>query len=198
MIVDISFAVHGGVLPTDHGYHLFCGISKIYPWFHNDPGIFFNRVTGYYIGDGKLSLVEGGSLTFRTPHDKIGMIEGLVGRKLKLFKSTIYIGVTTGVEMITPSAELYSRIVVTRNGKEKDYKREITKQISAISAGSSFELEFVKERCMMIRGAPTRGYEILLKNLEETNSLAIQEYGIGGRRKMGAGFFIKRRTNERN
>jgi CRISPR-associated protein Cas6 len=57
------------------------------------------------------------------------------------------------------------------------------------SLGVQGKLSIGKRRTFQIHGKQVVGFSLLVSELTAEESIAIQEQGLGGRRKMGCGFF---------
>jgi CRISPR-associated protein Cas6 len=114
------------------------------------------------------------------------------------------------VHPLVPAATLDSRLVAikltaaprTRNeqlGRDAldipsfvgRYTAEIKRQLGALGIVGSFEL--CGRRSVMVDGRHVVGYSVRVLGLSADQSIALQEKGLGGKRRMGCGVFRKTR-----
>lgn len=87
-----------------------------------------------------------------------------------------------------PAVALYSHLVTTKNGQDqKRFEDQIAKQMEHINVHG--KLTTRKRRTFCIHGRQVVGYSMMVNELTAEESIALQEHGLGGRRKMGCGFF---------
>ena len=67
------------------------------------------------------------------------------------------------------------------------YSAEITRQLKGISIERPFELR--GRRRVTVAGRRIVGYSVRVSGLSAEESLALQEKGLGGKRRMGCGVF---------
>ncbi len=78
--------------------------------------------------------------------------------------------------------------MTTKNGhNEERFKQEITRQLHQLKIKGKFTLG--KRRTFKVHGKQVVGYSLLVSELTAEESIVLQEHGLGGRRKMGCGFF---------
>lgn len=189
--VDIVFKIMGKTMPVDHGYALYSAISRISPQIHQDDQIGIKLLRGRYIGDGLLDISPFTHLVIRLPVSRITQYIGLAGHHLKLPTSELIIS-TPQTKTLTPSAALYAHLVSTKNGHDcQRFENEITRQIRELACKAKFVIG--KRRTFAIHGKQVVGYSLAVHELTAEESIAIQENGLGGRRKMGCGFFESQR-----
>ena len=72
-------------------------------------------------------------------------------------------------------------------GFAERYAREVKRQLEAIGISKGFELR--GRRSLTVGGRRVVGYSVRVTGLSAKESLALQENGIGGKRRMGCGLF---------
>lgn len=189
-MIDLHFQVQGETIRVDHGYALFSVISHCLEkeWFHDATGVRLALIRGKYIGNGQLRLEPYSRLTLRLPPEKADVYSKLIGRELDLDGHKIWIGGPSSEELI-PSAVLYSHIVTTRNGlHEARFSAEVRRQLN--KKGCQGNIIVGRRRIFSIHSKKVVGYSLLISGLTAQESMVLQEQGVGGRRKMGCGFFL--------
>ena len=185
--VDLCFTVLGRFLPVDHGFALYGAISRVLPFVHDDPEVGLKLLRGRYVGQGLLDIAPASELVVRLPISKVGSYLALAGKGLEVSGHLLRVGVPTTRALI-PSAALYASLVTTRNGQERErFEKEILGQLAALEVQS--RLHIGRRRTFRVHGKQVVGHEVLVTELTASQSIRLQEQGLGGRRKMGCGFF---------
>jgi CRISPR-associated protein Cas6 len=187
MKVDLKFQLFGNEIMVDHGYSLFSALSRLNPDFHEAYDIGMALVRGSYIGNGKLALKNNSYLRLRLPVEKLSQYISLAGHNLELDGHVIRLGVPNTASLV-PSTALYAHLVTTKNGYDLvRFEDEIERQFTALDCKG--KLTIGKRRTFRIHGRQVVGYSVLASQLTADESIRLQESGLGGRRKLGCGFF---------
>ena len=185
--VDLCFSIRGKTVPVDHGFDLYSCISRILPLFHEAQGVGLKLIRGRYVGDGLLSLQPNSWLVFRLRSSSLSPYINMAGNTLDLRGHLIQIGVPK-TRALNPSPVLYSHLVTTRNGQDKErFLMEINRQLSDM--GVKPEVDLGDRKTFTTHDKKVVGYSMQLLGLPDEDSIKVQEQGLGGRRKMGCGFF---------
>jgi CRISPR-associated protein Cas6 len=185
--VDLSFTVAGATIPVDHGFALYGAVSRILPQIHEDNDVGIRLIRGRYAGDGILNIFPKGELVLRLSVDRIAPYLVLAGKHLDISGQSLTIG-TMHTRALIPSVALHAHIVTTKNGNDPNrFESEITHQLNGI--GIQGKAMPGKRRTFSVHGKQVVGYSLLVSELTAEESIALQENGLGGRRKMGCGFF---------
>ncbi|MBM4042907.1 MAG: type I-MYXAN CRISPR-associated protein Cas6/Cmx6, partial [Planctomycetes bacterium] len=184
-------------------------ISRIIPAVHGDDTIAVHPIIGRYIGDRMLALTEGSRLVFRLDSDRIAEILPLAGKQLDLDGHTVRVGVPA-TRALRPAARLRSRLVVIKGFLEPEpfleavkrqladlgiqgtpglLKRRGDTSLEGRSHATPDRSPFVR-RTLRIRDKQVVGYAVEVVGLDASDSIALQERGLGGRRRFGCGVFV--------
>jgi CRISPR-associated protein Cas6 len=186
-MVDISFTATGATIPVDHGFALYGAVSRILPRIHEDNDVGIRLIRGRYAGNGLLNISPKCELVLRLPVDRIAPYLALAGKRLDVAGQSLTIG-TMNTRALIPSVALYAHIVTTKNGNDPNrFESEITHQLTDL--GIQGKPTLGKRRTFSVHGKQVVGYSLLVSELIAEESIALQETGLGGRRKMGCGFF---------
>jgi CRISPR-associated protein Cas6 len=200
-ILDLLFPVVGQRLPTDHGYLLYGALSRTLPCVH-DGSVPFSLapITGQYVGNGLIQLdTQRSHLRLRLAETDIRRLLPLAGKGLQLMRHNICLGVPQ-VRALEPSPSLYARTVAIKRATDvASVCAAARRQLDEIKIGGRVRVpdHVVKggsvepqRRVLRIKEAIIVGYALLVEGLTDEESLRLQELGLGGRRRMGCGFFI--------
>ena len=185
--VDLCFSVTGRNIPVDHGFDLYSAISRIIPDFHEAECIGIKLIRGRYIGDGLLDIHPNSWLTIRLRTSVLPGYINLAGKTVTIKDHNIQIGVPQ-TRSIVAGSSLYAHLVTTRNCQDQQrFENEISRQMAELKVNG--ECIVGERKTFTIHDKKVVGYSMTINELSDEDSILIQEHGIGGRRKMGCGFF---------
>jgi CRISPR-associated endonuclease/helicase Cas3 len=203
--VDLSFPLVGERVLRDHGYALYGALSRAVQSLHGAPWLGVHPLSGAPVDQANLQLGRRSQLRLRLPAGRIGEVLPLAGTKLDVAGSSLRLGAPS-VHPLVPAASLDARLVAikltqaprrlnTELGREaldvagfaERYAKDIRQQLDAIGIGSPFELR--GRRSLTVGGRRVVGYSVRVIGLSADASIALQERGIGGKRRMGCGLF---------
>jgi len=192
--IDLTFSLIGETVPLDHGYELFSAIAHFQSKLHKLNTVGIHTIAGIP-QSGVIHLTENSRLRIRLPVDQVRLVYPLAGKTLRIGKHTIRLGIPD-ICLLQPAQKLRSRIVVIRGYAEPEgflavAKRQLEKlgiqgtaTIVKKSDGSS------KRRTIKVHDSTLVGFSLDVANESDDDSLILQMYGIGGKRKMGCGLFV--------
>ena len=192
--IDAAFPLRGQSIPIDHGYSLFAALSRIVPALHESRHWGVHPVRGEYQGKGVLALTEHSHIKIRLPAGEIAAILALTGQPIDIDGNACKLGVPTIFQLI-PAPYLQSRLVTIKSAStEEEIARSVSRQLAELpelgQPADSVEVEIGPRRVLRIKGKSVWGYAVALSGLLATGSVAVQQNGLGGRRRMGAGMFV--------
>lgn len=203
MAVDLVFTVRGDSVPTDHAYPLYGALSRAVPAFH-DPQqqLRFSPLTGTRGESGRLQLEPWSRLRVRLPADAIPAALPLAGKSLDVAGARVLLG-PPAVEALVPAAALESWFVTFKHGEEpaaflataraKLNELGVAGEPAVRAFESGPRAGELRRRVVRVGGAAIVGYALLVSGLTTEESLRLQESGLGGRTKIGCGFFLPAR-----
>jgi CRISPR-associated protein Cas6 len=200
-VIDLAFDLQGTTISLDYGYALFGAISRIVPQMHGDRRIGVHPIRGVRLAPRRLTLVPQSKLRLRMPSEEIGTYLAIAGTRLELDGSSLHVGIPR-VEPLKPSSSLISRLVtIGRLIEPSAFAVSVRNQMSAL--GVQGELGLLPNSDPARAGEPARrvirikerrivGYAVCVSGLTAEESLIIQEKGLGSRRRMGCGLFVRK------
>lgn len=205
-IVDLLFPALGGRVAVDHGYPLYAAVSRLFPQVHSgELPVAFAPLSGLYVGNGQLSLDPGRSfLRARLDHAYVPALLALTGKTLSVLGSPVVLGAPR-IALLVPHPVLASRCVLIKDKDVLDAKDEGPFLDAARSRLATLGVKGVPEvpridsgrrkgepRRVVLRvhGRALVGYSLIVRDLSDGDSMRLQEVGLGGRRRMGAGMFV--------
>ena len=191
MQLDLEFPVFStSAIAVDHGYHLYAGLSNALSTVHSENGIAVHPIRGRQIGDRMLQLMPWSTIKVRTPQERIGDLVGLAGKSITIGDRQVRLGVPK-VQGLEPATALRSRLVTIKGFQDAEtFGQAVRRQLDALEISERVILTVGKRRTLRVRDKEVVGFEVILEGLLASESIAVQETGIGGRRHMGCGVFV--------
>jgi CRISPR-associated protein Cas6 len=198
-LLEASFPIQtGSVISSVHGYSLYSALKKRIPWFGDCLMTSMSSIAGIKNGKGQIETQEFSRLYIRTPLSKASSLYNLAGQSLSIGQGEILLKIPT-IAPLTSKSTLKARIVVIhlfpreRNPSPDKFlavairqlqEREIKGKVSILLRQGALD-----RKVLIVKGQKNPGYGIQISGLSEEDSLKLKILGLGGRRKMGAGFF---------
>ena len=194
--IELAFPVMGQSLPIDHGYQLYSALSHLQASLHDWSDMSIKTISGKLDRDrrNELNLTDRSKLLIRLPSEKVPFVYSFSGKSLTISKHKIRLGIPE-MNFLQPKSRLRSHIVVIRGYEEPNgFLKAAKRQIEKLNIQTDLKLIYKKDgtpKPKTIRVKQTLvGFGIEANSLNETDSIILQEKGLGGKRKMGCGVFI--------
>lgn len=185
--VELKFPLIGKTLPTDQGYALYGAISRLVPEIHNADWFALETIPGLARGDGTTQLDPHGKLRMRLPQEHVALLLKLAGKQLTLSGQTIRVGAPQ-INLLQPSSALYARIVTIKGYTEPEpFTDAVCRKLN--ERGIRGEVVVGPRRVLKVGEHTIVGFGLAIHELSDDASLQLQAEGLGGRRKMGCGYF---------
>jgi CRISPR-associated protein Cas6 len=200
--VDVIFPASGELIPADHGYTLYTALTRVVPEFHRDGfPLSFAWINGLHADKGVIRLFERSSLRCRVPAEQIAALLPLTGETLQVAEHPVRLGIPR-VAPLSASPSLVAKMVTFKHAMQPEHflgtAREKLRLLN-ISDEAEVGIPLVasrerkgepRRRILRVRGRQVVGFSLLVAGLTAAESLRLQESGLGGRRRMGCGFFL--------
>jgi len=197
--IDLVFPALGNTLPTDHAYALYGALSQIVPDFHDETrSVRFAPINGRAAPDGRLQITEHSCLRVRLADDAVRCALPLAGKRLAVGDALVRLGVPR-LQSLVAAPSLIARLVTFKNADTPE-RFLATAQAKLADLGVNGKLELPVHaqgervgtplrRVVRVRGVTIPGYSLIVAKLSSSDSLSLQESGLGGRTRLGCGFF---------
>lgn len=194
--IELAFPVMGRNLPIDHGYQLYSALKyrliQLKDWDDISIKTIFGKLDTNKRNE--LNLTNRSNLLIRLPSEKVPFVYSFSGKSLTIGKHKIRLGIPE-MNFIKPKSRLRSHIVLIRGYKEPNGFLEAAKrQIEELNIKADIKLICKKDGTVKPKTVKVNqtlvGFGIIAKNLSESDSLTLQEKGLGGKQKMGCGVFV--------
>ncbi|HZT80067.1 MAG TPA: type I-MYXAN CRISPR-associated protein Cas6/Cmx6 [Gemmataceae bacterium] len=211
-MIDLSFPVRGETLPTDHAYALYGALARAVPALHGGGlRLLLASIPGEYVGGGQLRLVAPRSrLRLRLPAEAISAALPLAGKALNVAGHTVRLGVPQVLPLV-PAAALVARLVTMKRSDRREpsgtkrymdpaaFLGAARRQLEALGIRGEPAIPLISQgphagkprrRVLRIKERRVVGYALQVTGLTAAESIRLQEHGLGGRTRMGCGFFV--------
>jgi CRISPR-associated protein Cas6 len=200
MMLDLLFPAFGEMLPSDHAYPLFGALSTVVSAFHEREALLhFDPIGGTPDAPGRLRLTEFSRLRVRLPEDRIRLVLPLAGRRLEVAGHAVRLGVPS-VMTLNPAPCLLARLVTFKHATDPDrFLTNVREKLKELEVESEPSIPLIltgpragepRRRVIRVKGKAIVGYSLLVSGLTAEGSIRLQEHGLGGRTRMGCGFFV--------
>lgn len=199
--IELSFPVRGKCLPADHNYGLYAALVHHVPELHQQTPLSILTVSGFPNKQGEISLTQYSCFKIRVPVPKIPLVYQLAGKRISIGKHEIQIGIPEA-SVIRPATHLRSRIVTIKGYTEPNsFLSAAQRQLAqlGISGHLSIPLNWEGQpsrKTIKIKRYTILGFTTEVSDLSPEDSLTLQTYGLGGKRRMGCGVFMPVRQGE--
>src|SRR5262247_1525292 len=185
--VELKFPFEGHVFPSDHGYGLYGAISRVIPEAHSADWLAIETIPGAARGDGVTQLDPQARLKIRIPQDHVPMMLKLAGKRLEVDGHAIRLGAPQ-IFLLKPATTLYARIVTIKGFTEPEpFLDAVCRKLDELSVKG--EPVVGQRRVFKVGKHRIVGFGLTIHELSDESSILLQEQGLGGRRRMGCGFF---------
>ena len=206
--LDLLFTVLGETVPIEQAYSLYAGLSRALPTIHSarDIGIF--PICGTPGGNGTLLLSRRSVLRMRIPEERIRDLLPLSGKALEIDGHKIRLGVPR-VQALVPAATLKADMVLIKIAHASGHSitpelflAAVRRKLNELGVHGEPAIPLTRggphagqprRKVLRIKDQTHVGYALIVSGLSASESILLQEQGIGGRRLMGAGLFVAAR-----
>jgi CRISPR-associated endonuclease/helicase Cas3 len=195
LMLDLCLPVRGSSLPADQGYGLLSALARQVPSIHQNPSIGILTVAGIGDKQGKILLTPQSQVRIRLPIEALSGIYKLAGKRLRVGSHEVQLGIPE-IFTLKPSSSLKARIVTIKGYLEvEEFEQAAQRQLKQL--GISGEVAVLRDqegmplrKTLKIKRHTIVGFSTVVRELGDEDSIRLQQVGLGGRRRMGCGFFL--------
>lgn len=192
--VELKFPVKGKSLPADHGYGLYAAFVHLIPEIRQEKKLSILTIPGLADQNGKIFLTHQSCFKIRIPVSQVPLVYKLAGNQVSVGRHPIKIGIPQ-ISFLEPAQRLKARIVTIKNSWEPDkFLASVTEQLNNLGISGLASVSLDKQGNICRKTIKIKQYQIIgftteISGLSDQDSLKLQQWGIGGKRHMGCGFF---------
>ena len=197
-IVDINFKIKCAHLPLDHAYHLSTAILNTLPCLQKNHSAGIHLIHGAESGNGWIRPSEPGQFiypsrrtlfTIRTPRQHIEEVKSLNGKSIAVGDASIEFS-KPSIRKLSALTTIFARYVLTDHaGDENAFLNNMAELLLAKN---------IRARKMMSGRTTTFSFpgktytvrSLMIDGLDSSESVRLQQEGLGGGRKFGCGLFL--------
>lgn len=193
--IELSFPVYGKSLPADHNYGLYAALVHHVPELHQQNPLSILTIPGFPNRKGEINLTQYSCFKIRVPVPKIPLVYQLAGKRISIGKHEIQIGIPEAC-VIEPAARLRSRIITIKGYTESNsFLSAAQRQLAQLSVSAHLSIPLNWEgqpsrKTIKIKQYTVVGFTTEVSSISLEDSLKLQVYGLGGKRRMGCGIFV--------
>lgn len=205
--IELSFPpIAGQELPADAKYCLPSAIFRKDSALHDLQGLAINTLAGIPDRAGKIQLADWSRLKIRCPIEALPSVLKLAGQTLQVGGYPLKLG-NPELSPLRPSQHLRAHLVVIKhpsgqwNQVTPDwFLAACDRQLRAMEVEADLGIPENEKgepdrKTMKIKGKSVLGYSLIVANLRAEDSLKLQANGLGGKRRMGCGYFVSCRLS---
>ena len=198
-IVDLSFVIKCKCLPLEHMHSLSTSLNTALPWLMEEKLAGIHPINGAESGNGwersddpneLIYLSRRQKMTLRLPKERLASAESLVGQTLNVKGYDIEIG-KTSIKKLSDLPTAFCRSISTdgRMG-EDDFLQWAFEELKALNINVR-KMMPGKERVTKLTDNSERvTRSLMVAELEQAESVRLQQHGMGGGRMLGCGIFM--------
>jgi CRISPR-associated protein Cas6 len=194
--IELVFPVVGQNLPIDHGYQLYSALKYKLMQLQDWDDISIKTISGKLDHNirHEINLTDRSQLMIRLPADKVPFVYSFSGKSLTIGKHKIRLGIPA-MNFIQPKSKLRSHIVIIRGYEEpQTFLEAAQRQLNELDVQANIKLILNKNGISKRKTIKVKqtlvGFGVEVSNLNEADSIVLQEQGLGGKQKMGCGVFV--------
>jgi len=201
-VQDAVFNIHSKVLPIDHAYSLSQALLSKFPWLSEvNAGIHDISVAD---GNGWEQDHESGfyypskrsKLSIRVPKEKLDEVSSLVGKTLDLGEYEIKVVKALKSKLMSDMQIVFAKYVACdENDNEEDFLQTSFNQLQALGIQPKKMMAGLEKKITTPDGIiHTRS--LMVADLRKSESVKLQEQGVGEHRLLGCGLFVPQKGIE--
>ena len=197
-IVDVNFKIKCSHLPLDHAHQLSTAIINELPWIEQDQIAGIHLIHGAESGNGWIRPTNPEELIYpsrrtlfslRTPQDKIDDVMSLEGKSLSVCGTSIEFS-KPSIRKLSKLTTIFARYVLAEQvDNEEAFLNEMAELLAQknirplkMMSGRAFTMTFPEETL--------KSRSLMIDGIEVTQSVQLQQEGLGPGRKFGCGIFL--------
>lgn len=188
--LELRFRLKGTQIPTDHAFPLYAALCKYLPWLHDASGVLIGGIRGRLNENQALGITPESLLRVRCFPEVVPQWARLQGKVLAIDDQYLQVG-SLSIHEITPARQLYAHFATIKQSRVSQQDADFDTRMAGLLElqGVQGSLKRNHRRIIRIHGYKVVGYSLTFIPQTPTDSLILQTLGLGGRSKMGGGFF---------
>ncbi len=197
-IVDVNFKIKCSQLPLDHAHQLSEAIIKQLPWIESSKYAGIHLIHGAESGNGWIRPTDPDELIFpsrrtlftiRTPQEHVEDVRALNGTSIKVCDASIEFSKPT-IRKLSKLTTIFARYVLA--DQIDDETSFLNEMIALLAEKNIKPSKMMSGRATIMRfpGKTLGARSLMIDGLDVTESVLLQQQGLGSGRKFGCGLFL--------
>ena len=198
-IVDLSFAIKCKCLPLEHMASLSESLYKVLPWLEDEKLAGIHPINGAESGNGwersndpneLIYLSRRQKMTLRLPKERLDEAESLVGKTINVEGYDIEIG-KSSIKKLSDLPTAFCRSILVDGRMDEDaFLQWAFEELKALDIKVRKMMPGIERVTKFADNSErvTRG--LMVAELDQAESVRLQEHGLGEGRKLGCGIFL--------
>lgn len=198
-VMDFVFSINCKCLPYEHMYVLYQALQKVLPWLDKEELAGIQPIYGAESGngwqrpDGKpgelMYISRRQKLSLRMPKTRMTEMQHLVGQTLDVAGYPLMLG-KMETRLLSDQPTIFARFVVSDEGlDETAFLERAAAQMQAMDIRVRKMLAGM-ERQIVTPDGVLHTRSLMLADLEQDESIRLQQQGLGTHRHLGCGLFL--------
>lgn len=197
-VVDIVYQIDCRTLPVDHAWALSQAVRDVLPWLEVEPTAGVHPIHVADSGNGwrrpenaddLLYLSRRTRLILRVPRERIAAAQALVGRQLDVAGHALRVDTATQ-RPLSALTTIFSRYVVSAPGlDEPAFLQTALREMETLGVRPKKMLCGI-EKVITTPDQSVHTRSLMLAELNQQESVTLQQRGLGPMRQLGCGLFI--------
>ena len=198
-VIDLSFVVKCKCLPLEHMQELYESLSEVLPQLKGDKFAGIHPINGSESGNGwerssdpneLIYLSRRQKMSIRISKDYLQDAENLVGQTINVAGYDIELGKTSIKKLSDLPTTFCRSIMVDSRMDEDDFLQWAYNELKALDIIVN-KMMAGKERVVQLpNGSERITRSLMVAELKQTESVRLQQHGLGEGRKLGCGIFL--------
>jgi CRISPR-associated protein Cas6 len=190
-MIDMVFPLEGHSLPRDAAPALRAALQQEMPWLEQAPLAGIHPLKLVPGTDDDALLAQRTRLLLRLPRERFDDAAGLAGRTLQLGGHAVTLGQPHARELL-PHRTLYAYEVAAEVDDEMAFMQAMNSEMESLAVRS--QLICGKRQQRDWPGGALTTFSLMLHGLTASDSLRLQEIGLGRHRLLGCGVFVPHKS----
>lgn len=203
-ILDLSFAIQCKQLPLDHAWALSQAVHAALPWFQNEDAAGVHTIHVAESGNGWLRPEDTTNqmllpsrrtrMSLRIPKHRLQDTQILTGKTLNVDGYPLILGDAKEKTLVNSSVIFARYVLSDANEEEPVFLQRMAKEIHDIADFKVKKMMCGKSNTINTPQGPLHTRHLMVADLDNDPSIRLQQYGLGGGRKLGCGLFMPHKS----
>ena len=197
-IVDVNFRIQCTHLPLDHAYDLSTAILDALPWAKDEELFGIHLIHGAESGNGWIRPSEPSDFIYpsrrtlfslRTPKEHTEKVKQLAGRTIIVGDIPLELS-KPSIRLLSKITTLFSRHMLAKNTEDEEaFLTEVVRLLEQKNIRPK-KMMSGRETTLRLPQGNRIARSIMIDGIEVSESIRLQQEGLGPGRKVGCGIFL--------